>query len=129
MKLEPVGGNMLEPVIEGGTVPMLVVLADTGFEANDEADDIMDVLAGPIELVVAMLDIVMEPAIDPVMEEGRAVPEVVFDITGVDPKEDPVEAGDRVLTDEELELNVAIEDIPEPFDVDGKDDGLSLIHI
>ncbi|KAI6931202.1 hypothetical protein KC352_g34853 [Hortaea werneckii] len=122
MKLEPVGENMLEPVIEGRTVAILVVLADTGVEANDEADVNMDELAGPMEFVVAILDIVMEPAIDPVMEEGRAVPEVVFDIAGVDAKEDPVEAGGRVLIDEELELGVAIEDIPEPFDVDGKDD-------
>ncbi|KAI7525582.1 hypothetical protein KC331_g17442 [Hortaea werneckii] len=122
MKLEPVGVNLLEPVIEGGTVAILVVLAETGVETNDEADDTMDELAGPMEFVVAMLDIVMEPAVDPAMEEGRAVPEVVFDITGVDAKEDPVEAGGRVLTDEELELSVVMEDIPEPFDVDGKDD-------
>ncbi|KAI7192784.1 hypothetical protein KC324_g5345 [Hortaea werneckii] len=120
MKLEPVGENMLEPVIEGGTVAILVVLADTGVETNDEADDTMDELAGPMEFVVTILDIVMEPTIDPVMEEGRAVPEVVFD--EVDAKEDPVEAGGRVLTDEELELSVVMEDIPEPFDVDGKDD-------
>ncbi|KAI7698797.1 hypothetical protein KC353_g16786 [Hortaea werneckii] len=113
---------MLEPVIEGGTVAILVVLAEMGVETNDDADDTMDELAGPMEVVVAMLDIVMEPAIDPAMEEGRAVPEVVFDITGVDAKEDPVEAGGRALIDEELELGVAIEDIPEPFDVNGEDD-------